>query len=106
MSKTLRQNKSFLQFLQEAESLSQKKLLLGSVTQNQLKALAEIIYNLLHSDLHLSKQQLHSLKKHKKVLRFLGNKCNSNIKKKKLLKKSVTVIDLVLKTVGPLLKTL
>ena len=106
MSKNLRQNRYFLHFLQEAKSLPQKKALLQSVTTEQLKVLTEIIYNLLHSDFPLSKKQLESLRKHKKVLRFLGNKSNSNQRKKHLLKKSVTVIDLVLKIVSPLLNSL
>ena len=106
MSKNIRQNRYFLHFLQEAKSPTQKKLLLQSVTPEQLKVLTEIFYNLLHSDFPLSKQQLQSLRKHKKVLRFLGNKSNSTLRKKRLLKKSLTVIDLVLKIVGPLLKTL
>ncbi len=106
MSKVTKQNRSFLTFLLETQSSVQKKLLLQNITPPQLKALTEIIYNLLHSDITLSKDKLTKLKKYKSALRSLADKSVSVKQKKNILQRSIPAITLVLQFVSPLLKSL
>ena len=102
MSKVIKENLTFLRFLLSGKSTKQKSLLLKHITKDQLKTLTFIIANILHSDVPLSKQTFEKLKKHKKVLRLLGDKTISDKKKKQVLRAGIIVF--VLQSVAPLLK--
>jgi len=105
MSKTLKQNASFLRFLQCA-SHQQQKLLLQSVTHDQAKALLEIVFNLMHREFPLTAVQRDKLRRYKTTLRRLVNTKTSTKQKIKLLKKSRNAVLLVLTAVTPIIKTL
>ena len=64
MSSLLAEDKLFLNFLMNTYS-KQRKLLLSSVTREQLKVLGEIAANVIHSVIVLNPEEKKILKKYK-----------------------------------------
>jgi hypothetical protein len=86
-------------------STIQKKALLHAITLGQLKALVEIVHNLLHSEhIKLTPTLQGLLRKYIKTLRLLGDKAISNSRKKKIL--TLPAVTLVLKAIANIIKTL
>ena len=102
MTKTLQQNASFLKLLLKPVSNQQKKALLQTASSCQVKALGEIVRNLLHGSITLSKHQLTKLRRHKTTLRRID--AASLNKKKGLLTKNLTAITTALSAAEPFLK--
>ena len=77
---------SYLKLLAEycQSSPKQFKSLINSSTNHELKAICEIILNILHGKLKVS--NISKLKKHKKSYRYLSNSNLSAIKRKKYLR--------------------
>jgi hypothetical protein len=76
-----------------------------TITNDQLRALIQIVVNLLRSILPLTPSKKTQLKKHQKVIRQLGDKAISLKRKKELLCRQSSVIVLLLKSVEPALKS-
>jgi Zn-dependent oligopeptidase len=70
MSRLLEQQDHFLELLRTTRKL-QRQALLRTIDQSQLKALSEIIHNVIKGSIILSPSDKNRLKKYKKVLSTL-----------------------------------
>ncbi len=105
MSNLVKKNVSFLQLLATTVSKIQRKILLDTITKDQLRALIEIIVNLSQGVLPITPKRKSELGKFKKLFRTIGYKSVSLKRKQKLLGRSGHVVALLLKAVEPALKS-
>jgi len=91
---------AFLRFLILA-SPQQVKLVLGKATSSQLKALAEVCFNLLHGEIDAN--LLKSLKPYSSLLRSLSKKSLSANKRRTLASRKFKLVQKILKLVADLL---
>lgn len=84
MSERLLNNLEFLNKLAEFKGKQQTKIILDASEEN-IRALTELVYNLLDGNIDISQETKQNLKKHKIFLRSLSNKNTSVDKKKKSL---------------------
>ena len=98
MSFKLKTNAAYLKLLFTAE-LKQKKVLILTGTESQLRSLFEICVNVLFGGIHLTTQHLNKLKLYKKSIRLLADRSVSTQKKQKLLIKHLNIIPLLLKPI-------
>ena len=105
MSKLIKKQTSFLRLFIETSSNQQRKALLNTVTDDQLKALTEITYNLLQDSIPVTAAQKKKLRTYKRLLVLLGDPKTSPKKKKRALCRQTKGITLLLRTVEPTLKT-
>ena len=103
MSRVVKKHWSYFQLLMTTTSKLQRRQLLETITNDQLRALTEIVVNLLQSVLPLTPSNRNKLKKHRQVIRQLGDRTISLKKKKELLCRQGSVITLLLKSVEPAL---
>lgn len=89
MTSAVRQQRHFLEFLLQSNP-AQRKLILSSITRDQLNVLGEIAANVIHSVILLNPEEKKALKKYKSVLLVLGDKKNGQKNKRRLLKKKST----------------
>lgn len=104
MGKVLKQCESYLKLLRGTPSKPQRKALLDTITVDQAKALSEIAHNFLEGNIPVAKDSLDRLRKHKTLIRQLGNKSVSIKRKRQLVCKRGTVILLLLTVSEPTLK--
>ena len=104
MSRLIKKHWSYLQLLMNTTSKQQRKQLLDTITNDQLRALTEVIVNLLQSILPITPSHKPKLKRHRNIIRRLGDTTISSKKKKELLCKQGAVIANLLKSVEPALK--
>lgn len=105
MSQRIKKNISFLQLLLNTHK-SQKKALLDTISTEQLKTIGEIALNILHGVLPLSANQKKALSRYRNAIRLIGQKGASQRRKKSTLVKNIKVVELLLKSVEPLMKSL
>jgi hypothetical protein len=105
MSQLLKKHAPFLRILQTTTSRLQLKALLDTITNDQLKVLVQVTVNVLRGSLPLTQSYKVKLKKHKRLIRALGDPSISLKTKKKLLCRQGQAIALLLKSVEPALKT-
>ena len=74
------------------------------MTQDQVRAISELVTNLLHPQFPLSKANELQLQRQKHFLRQLSNTKLSVSEKKKLIEKKVSVILLIVRATLPFLK--
>jgi hypothetical protein len=86
-------------------STLQRKALLDTITQDQLKALTEIAVNILRGVLTITPFYYTKLKKDRKLIRIIGDTSVSLKRKRELLCRRGRVIVLLLKAVEQTLKT-
>jgi hypothetical protein len=101
MSLLLKKHAPFLRILQTTTSRLQRKALLDTITNDQLKVLVEVTVNVLRGALPLTKSYKVKLQKHKKLIRALGDQSISLKTKKTLLCRQGQAIALLLKSVEP-----
>jgi hypothetical protein len=94
----------YLHLLMTSTSSTQKKALLDTITNDQLKALTEVTHNLLQGHIPITESQKRNLRKHKTFLRILGNSKVPYSKKREALCQKGAVITSVLKVAAPQLK--
>ena len=104
MSKLIKDNAPFLQLLLHITSKAQRKSLLNSITNEQVKVLSEIAHNLLQGTIPFNTVQKVKLKKYKSFIRLLGNTSVAIKAKKQNISKKGSVIALLLLTAEPTLK--
>lgn len=103
MSKNLKENKEFLNFLQKASS-KQRKEILKTANSTQLRALSECVLNVCAGNVPLSPGQFLKLKKKRKSLyKFLKAKSN---KTKKFVVQQGGFLPIVLSVLTPVLTSL
>ena len=105
MSTLVKKHWCYFQLLMSTTSKLQRRQLVDTITNDQLRALIQIVVNLLKSIIPLTPSKKTQLKKHRKVIRQLGNSSVSLKKKKELLCRQSSVIALLLKSVEPALKS-
>jgi hypothetical protein len=103
MSSTVALQKHFLEFMLQSNP-TQRKLLLSSVTGEQLKVLGEIAANVIHSVILLNPEEKKELKKFKSLLLVLSDKKSSRKVKVDYLQRKLRGIVTLLKIVKPFLK--
>jgi len=91
---------AFLRFLIDATPL-QVKLVLGKATTAQLKAIAEVCFNLLHGEITL--ELLKSLKPYRTLLRNLAEKRLAFTKRRTLAARRFKLVQKILKLAADLL---
>ena len=104
MSRLIKKHWSYLQLLMNTASKQQRKQLLDTITNDQLRALTEVIVNLLQSILPIATSHKPKLKRHRIIIRQLGDTEISSKKKRELLCKHGVVIANLLKAVEPALR--
>ena len=103
MSKLVKTHWNYFQLLMSTTK-GQTKVLVDSITNDQLRALTQIVVNLLEFVLPIKPSMKLQLKKKRNIIRQIGDKTLSNKKKKELLSKHSGVITLLLKSIEPALK--
>ncbi len=106
MSRTLKVNASFLQFLLETKSNKQKTVLIENATHDQFKCLIEIVTNFMHPEFPLANKILHKLRRYKIPVRLVADHNTSFKKKKELLTKGIKWLMLILQATAPLIRML
>ena len=106
MSKLVKRHSSFFQLLLTTTSKLQRKALVDTIANDQLRALTEITVNLLQGVLSLLPAQKTKLRKYKTLIRLLGDTSVSLKKKKDALRRKSYVVIVLLKTVESPLKKL
>ena len=84
MSARLKRNLDFLRVLSKAKP-SQRRAILETATNDLVYCICEIIDNILHGTVRLSKQRQKKLQHYKKLLRFIANKKVPVKKKREIL---------------------
>ena len=88
MSKVIKDAEAYVKLFLQTSSHSQRKALLDTITNDQIKALCEITHNFLRGNIPLDKKKLAPLKKQKAFIRSLGNPKISLKEKISLLQRS------------------
>ena len=99
MSRLLEQQDHFLELLRTTRKL-QRQALLRTIDKSQLKALSEIIHNVIKGSIILSPSDKNRLKKYKKVLSVLGRMSTKRRDKLKALQSKATTIVHLLNVVS------
>ena len=84
MSARMRHNTPLLQLLSGCH-VKQRKAILDTLTEEQLRALCEIVVNILKGTVNLSPKQKQKLRKRKRILYQLASKSVPSKTKKELL---------------------
>ena len=85
MSRLIKKHWSYLQLLMNTTSKQQRKQLLETIINDQLRALTEVVVNLLQRILPITPSHKSKLKRHRNIIRRLGDTTISSKKKKILL---------------------
>ena len=94
----------YLHLLMTTTSSAQRKALLDTITNEQLKSLTEVTHNLLQGNIPITEAQKRNLRKHKTFLKILGNVKVPNSTKREALCRKGAVVTTVLKIAAPQLK--
>jgi hypothetical protein len=105
MSKLVKKHVSYLHLVHLTTSRLQRKALLDTITNDQLKVLIEVTVNLLRGVLPITTAQKSKLKKYRKLIRLIGDQTVSLKTKKDALCRQGQAIAVLLKAVEPALKT-
>ena len=84
MSTLLTNQRSFLEHFLKA-GLKQRKVLLQTITDVQLRALGEVIHNVLKGNVPLTTEQKRKLKRYRRILYVLADKTLKPSQKRKLI---------------------
>lgn len=88
--------RTYLQFLSLCDE-SQRSAIIKTSTSDQLKAIMEIIYNLLHGTIPLARRYKIILSRYKDTIRKLTERQLAVGKRKTLLKKLQSVIPIIIR---------
>ena len=103
-SSVMKKNVWYLHLLMTTSSPSQRRGLLDTITNEQLKSLTEVTHNLLQGNIPTTETQKRNLRKHKTFLRILGNPKVSFSQKREALCQKGAVVVTVLKIAAPQLR--
>ena len=79
-------HKEYLSLLGTAKRKEKRNLLIDFASNADIKAIAEIIFNLLHGTFPLTDREKRTLRRYQQVLRAIAKKSNSYKIKRNLLK--------------------
>ena len=103
-SPVMKKNVWYLHLLMTTSSSAQRRALLDTITNEQLKSLTELTHNLLQGNIPITETQKRNLRKHKMFLRILGNPKVSFLQKREALCQKGGVVVTVLKIAAPQLR--
>ena len=106
MSELVEKHKHFLYLLSETTSASQRKALVDTITQEQFRALSQVIVNALHLNIPLAKSVVEKLKGHQKIFALLSNRKVGVRKHLKVFKSRYNIVIYMLKATVPILKSI
>ena len=106
MSELVEKHKHFLYLLSETTSASQRKALVDTITQEQFRALSQVIVNALHLNIPLAKSVVEKLKGHQKIFALLSNRKVGVRKRLKVFKSCYNIVIYMLKATVPILKSI
>ena len=95
MSQLLSGQRSFLEHFMKA-GLKQRKVLLQTITDVQLKALGEVTHNVLKGNVPLTTEQRAKLRRHRRILYVLADKTLKSSRKRKIVVRGANPIRYVL----------
>ncbi|MES9884088.1 MAG: hypothetical protein ABW185_24855 [Sedimenticola sp.] len=98
MDRLVKEDGFYLGLLLSANKRQQKRILHISTIQ-QLRALVEIIYNVLHGYMPPHEKHIPNLKRHKSAIRDIVKKKISRRKRIELISKNITVIAKLLEVI-------
>lgn len=104
MSALMKRQIWYLQLLMTTASSGQRKALLDTITNDQLRALTELTHNLLQGNIPLTESYKSKLRKHKEFLAILGDIRVPFNKKRDTLCRKGAVITLLLNASAAQLK--
>ena len=84
--------------------MEQRRVLLDTITNEQLKALTEVTHNILQGNIPLTEAHKRKLRKEKSFLHILGDVAVSLTKKREVLCGKASVVVSLLKAAEPRLK--
>ena len=103
MSQLMRKQVWYLQLLMMTPSAAQRKAMLDTITNDQLRALTEVAHNLLQGRIPISESHKRKLRTHKTFLQVLGDiKVPLAKKREALCRKGAVVILLLRASAGAL----
>lgn len=91
MSRLIRNNRNFLCLL-SSTTIPQRKALVNYITRQQLKAISEIVHNVIKGTVPVTHAEKLKLEKHKKALLILGRKKSTRRDKILALQRKSNVI--------------
>ena len=95
MSQLVEDNRHFLCLI-SSTTISQRKALLNSITKPQLKAVSEIVHNVIRGTVPLTYLEKSELNKYKKTLLIHGRKKSTKREKLRVLQRTPSVLVIVL----------
>ena len=96
MGDLIRQQRYFLQLFVQTSS-TQRKALLDTVTQSQLRVLSEIAHNISRGKVTLTPSEQSQLKRNRRLIHLLGDKKLGNKHKQKLVRNKQRTLHLLIK---------
>ncbi len=94
----------YLHLLMHTSSTDQRRVLLDTITNDQLKALTEVTHNILQGNIPLTEAHKRKLRKEKSFLHILGDIKVPLVKKREALCRKADIVVLLLKAAEPRLK--
>jgi hypothetical protein len=77
--------KEYLSLLSKSKDKKRRKLLVDLADNNEIKAVSEIILNILKGNVPLTRAQRRKLQKYQKIMRLITQRSTSSKKRKKLI---------------------
>ena len=106
MSRRVRENWPLLNFLMQKLPSTQVKIVLTSLTPEQVNAIGEVAANIAYGNIPISASHKDILKRYASKIEFIGNSSNSLQKRKSMIISHPKIILLLLNAAKPLLKSL
>ena len=98
MNGRIRKQRAFLHFMLGA-NIVQQKLVIKSLTSEQLDVISEIALNIYTGTYPLTKRYINQLKPYQPYIRLLGSREVSSKKKRDILLKHLPLVSLLLKPI-------
>lgn len=98
MNRRIRKQRAFLYFMLVANS-NQQKLIVKSLTDEQLDVISEIALNVYTGTYPLTKKYINQLKPYRSYIRSLGSREVSSKQKRTILLKHLSLVPLLLKPI-------
>ena len=99
MSQLIRKHFDYIRLLITTASRTQRKALLKTITNDQLKAVVEIVVNLLNKVIPISPRDKSKLKSNRRFIRQIADRAITLKKKKDLILRQGGIIVLLLNSV-------
>ena len=106
MSALVKRNVNFIRLLADKITKAQLKAIINTISRDQLKALIEITYNIVHLNIPISKANKEKLLRRSRILKSLVDRTKSQRKVLKIVKANHTTVAIIAQAALPALLTL